>query len=156
MYSRKDIIMICGSLVQYSGLMDRDTVGLIHLSTRDFLRSPASALEGLPKRLQDYLVDAYEANLTLARGCLRALLSETVHKNRYFSERKIFNEPSEPLRNHLLDQNPLFDYSVLLWPEYVCRLYPRIGDTRSQLTSNKLTKQSVEIIELAESIVLCP
>ena len=68
LYLRKDIIMICDSLVQYSGLADGDTIGPIHLCTRDFLRSPVSTLEGFPSRLECYLVDAYEANLTLAQG----------------------------------------------------------------------------------------
>ena len=154
LYSRKDIIMICGSLVQYSGLADGDTIGLIHLSTRDFLRSTVSALEGFPSRLECYLVDTYEANLTLAQGCLRMLLSESVQKNEYFSKRDIHDGPSQHLKNRLTDQNPLFDYSVLLWPEYVCGTYSQTDEPQNQLVYDQTTKSSPEIIKLVESMVL--
>lgn len=39
-WSRKDIVRVCGSLVTYSGEADGDTIGLLHLTTKEFLSSP--------------------------------------------------------------------------------------------------------------------
>jgi hypothetical protein len=156
LYSRKDIVMICGSLVQYSGLMDGDTVGLIHLSTRDFLRSPAAALEGFPQMLECYLVNDLEVNSTLARGCLRVLLSDTVRKNKYFSTRKVLEPPSQHLKARLSEQSPLFDYAVLFWAEYVCGIYSLFGHPLDNSSSSAELLAFSEIFQFTESMLLHP
>lgn len=117
-YSRRDVVKVCGSLVQYSGLDYGDTIRLIHLSAREFLQGKAYEFAGFRSELSKYLVDANLANTVLARACLSILQSPDVQGSGYF----LMDPKSEECRLHLIRICPLVEYAVLYWPEFVCAI----------------------------------
>lgn len=127
-YSRRDVVKVCGSLVHYTGLDDGDVIGLIHLSTREFLKGSARQMEGFPRALEKYLVDEKEASLAIGLRCLDVLNSPSVQSNKY--SRQLYRRKTT-LRATVTDENPLFEYSVIYWPEYIDALRAKDDETRA-------------------------
>jgi hypothetical protein len=118
-WSRKDIVRVCGSLVSYTGLDDGDMIRVIHLSTRDFLKSSPRELQ-LPDGCAAFLVDGLEAGLTLGQTCIDFLSSEHLHKHPYFKNRNILSPKQNPARTDDFGRRyPFFDYAIVYWPEYI-------------------------------------
>jgi len=115
-FSRKDIVRVCGSLVSYTGLADGDTIGLIHLSARDFL-SRASGKREVPLHLSSFVVNVPKSKTLLCLICLDVLLDKSLHADPYFRGRE--NLIHEPMAqdNAFRERHPLFEYAVRYWPE---------------------------------------
>ena len=115
LYGRKDIELVCGSLVTVS----EDSIRLIHLSTRDYLRSSAEAI-GLRAPLDRFLVDVPLIQNRIALTCLEYLGSRSVIESPNFTPTV---DASSLARQReiadISDQNPLFEYAVLYWPTYI-------------------------------------
>ncbi|EGC49403.1 conserved hypothetical protein [Histoplasma capsulatum var. duboisii H88] len=114
-YSRRDVVKACGSLVQYSGLDDGDTIRLIHLSAREFLQRKITQSITIPPNLAKYFVEVTSSNAVLATACLNVLHAPSVQNNAYFRIPK-----SNHIRKELMELCPLFEYAVLYWPEFAC------------------------------------
>ena len=115
LYGRKDIELVCGSLVTVS----EDSIRLIHLSTRDYLRSSADAI-GLKSPLDKFLVDVPLVQNRIALTCLEYLGSRSVTESPNFIPTA--DTPSMTRQQEIAnisDQNPLFEYAVLYWPTYI-------------------------------------
>ncbi|KAL2373766.1 WD domain-containing protein, variant [Blastomyces gilchristii SLH14081] len=114
-YSRRDVVKACGSLVQYSGLDDGDTIRLIHLSAREFLQRQIAQSIPIPPNLTKYFVEVTTSNAVLATACLNVLHAPSVQNDTYFRTPK-----SHDIRTELMNMCPLFEYAVLYWPEFAC------------------------------------
>ena len=115
LYGRKDIELGCGSLVTVS----EDSIRLIHLSTRDYLRSSAEAVN-LAAPLDRFLVDVPLTQNRIALTCLDYLISPSVVESPNFVPAVDVSSRSRQQEIALIsDRNPLFEYAVLYWPTYV-------------------------------------
>ena len=115
LYGRKDIELVCGSLVT----VNEDSIRLIHLSTRDYLRSSAEAVR-LEAPLDSFLVDVPLTQNRIALTCLEYLGSRNVIENPKFTptiDASLLARPREIA--DISDRNPLFEYAVLYWPTYI-------------------------------------
>ena len=115
LYGRKDIELVCGSLVT----VNEDSIRLIHLSTRDYLRSSADAI-GLKSPLDKFLVDVPLVQNRIALTCLEYLGSRSVIESPNFVPTA--DTPSLARQREIADiseRNPLFEYAVLYWPTYI-------------------------------------
>ncbi|KAI9733891.1 MAG: hypothetical protein M1834_002546 [Cirrosporium novae-zelandiae] len=131
-WSRKDIVRVCGSLVSYSGLEDGDVVSLIHLSTRDFLKSDPRQLE-LDSPIAKYFVDIFSAEIILCNSCLDFLLSEHLHRSAHFRGRQLINRVWNPPSDDFLASYPFFDYAVLYWSDYALDVFETFDHSKSQV-----------------------
>ncbi|PGH15219.1 hypothetical protein AJ79_02584 [Helicocarpus griseus UAMH5409] len=123
-YSRKDVVKVCGSLVQYSGLDDGDTIRLIHLSAREFLQGQITQSAAIPIELRKYFIDITTSNKVLATSCLNVLQSPLVQSNEYFKD----SARAHYVRAKLMTLCPLFEYAVLYWPEFAFAFAEAIFD----------------------------
>ena len=115
LYGRKDIELVCGSLVT----VNEDSIRLVHLSTRDYLRSSADAI-GLKSPLDKFLVDVPMVQNRIALTCLEYLGSRSVIESPNFIPTT--DTPSLARQQEIAnisDRNPLFEYAVLYWPTYI-------------------------------------
>lgn len=115
-FSRKDIVRVCGSLVSYTGLADGDTIGLIHLSARDFL-SRASGKGEVPLQLSSFGVNFPKSKALLCLTCLDILLDTSLHADPYFRGRENLVRVPMAQDNAFRERHPLFEYAVRYWPE---------------------------------------
>lgn len=115
LYGRKDIELVCGSLVT----VNEDSIRLIHLSTRDYLRSSSEDI-GLKPPLDNFLVDVPLAQNRIALTCLEYLGSSNVIQSLNFTPAA--DTTSLARQGEIADiseRNPLFEYAVLYWPTYI-------------------------------------
>ncbi|OJD11177.1 hypothetical protein AJ78_08000 [Emergomyces pasteurianus Ep9510] len=131
-YSRRDVVKACGSLVQYSGLDDGDTIRLIHLSAREFLQRQITQSTSIPSNLTKYFVEVMTSNAVLATACLNVLQSPSVQKNAYFRIPKTHH-----MRTELVNLCPLFEYAVLYWPEFACEFADAMANAENNITQPK-------------------
>jgi len=142
-WSRKDIVRVCGSLVSYTGLDDGDMIRVIHLSTRDFLKSSPDKLK-LPDGCAAFLVDGLEAGFTLGQTCIDFLSAKYLHDDPYFQNREILFPKQNLIRTAEFDRYPFFDYAVIYWPEYVLDVHELSSDA-SQSDSIQARKQQLVV-----------
>lgn len=115
LYGRKDIELVCGSLVT----VNEDSIRLIHLSTRDYLRSSAEAI-GLEAPLNEFLVDVSLTQNHIALTCLEYLGSRNVIETTNFTPTIDTASLARQIEiSDIIDQNPLFEYAVQYWPSYI-------------------------------------
>ena len=114
LYGRKDIELVCGSLVT----VNEDSIRLIHLSTRDYLRSSAEAI-GLKPPLDRFLVNVPLVQNRIALTCLEYLSSRNVIESPSFTPNVDASLARQREIADISDRNPLFEYAVLYWPTYI-------------------------------------
>lgn len=136
-YSRRDVVKACGSLVQYSGLDDGDTIRLIHLSAREFLQRQITQSITISPKLTKYFVEVMSSNAALATACLNVLQAPSVQKNAYFRIPK-----TSHIRTELMNLCPLFEYAVLYWPEFACAFADAVATAENDI------KQPEDLFEL--------
>ncbi|OAX82421.1 hypothetical protein ACJ72_03232 [Emergomyces africanus] len=136
-YSRRDVVKACGSLVQYSGLDDGDTIRLIHLSAREFLQRQITQSITIPPNLTKYFVEVMTSNAVLATACLNVLQLSSVQENAYFRIPKTHH-----IRTELMNLCPLFEYAVLYWPEFACEFADAVATAENDI------KQPEDFFEL--------
>ena len=115
LYGRKDIELVCGSLVT----VNEDSIRLIHLSTRDYLRSNPQTI-GLSEPLSNFLVDVPLTQNRIALVCLEYLASPKLVESPNFAPS--LDRMPEKRRQEIANlsaQNALFEYAVLYWPHYI-------------------------------------
>ncbi|PGH12602.1 hypothetical protein AJ80_06660 [Polytolypa hystricis UAMH7299] len=143
-YSRRDVVKVCGSLVQYSGLDDGDTIRLIHLSAREFLQGQITQSDTIPTELSKYFVDIMTSNSVLATACLNILQSPSVQSNEYFQN----SDKAHHIRANLMALCPLFEYAVLYWPEFACTFADAIATPEGDVKSIAQSKPLFELLAL--------
>lgn len=116
-WSRKDIVRVCGSLVTYSGEADGDTIGLLHLTTKDFLSSPKGKW-ALSAAMENFLVDFPRSQVCLSTACLELLNRPSLQQDRYFSIDKGIVGTRRILSSEFRRRYPLLEYAVSYWPHY--------------------------------------
>lgn len=116
-WSRKDIVRVCGSPVAYSGMTDGDSIGLIHLTTREFLASTQDRLKMSPA-LETFLVNTLQTKIKLVRTCLKLLNSANLQRHRRFKDKEKYLTPSVNFKKFRNDF-ALFDYAVQYWPTFL-------------------------------------
>lgn len=117
-WSRKDIVRVCGSLVTYSGEADGDTIGLLHLTTKEFLSSPRGK-GTISAVVETFIVDVAQSQITLSTACLELLNRHSLQRDPYFSsENGIQSTPHVP-SNAFRRCFPLFEYATTYWPHYL-------------------------------------
>ena len=134
-WSRRDIVRVCGSLVSYTGLDDGDMIRVIHLSTRDFLKSSPEELQ-LPGDCAEFLVDGLEAGLSLGQTCIDFLSSANLRKHPYFENRNHLCPKQSLVRTDEFEsQYPFFDYATIYWPEYFLECF-RLSNQSTEPTNS--------------------
>ncbi|MCJ1267551.1 hypothetical protein MMC22_007436 [Lobaria immixta] len=128
-WSRKDIVRVCGSLVAYSGMTDGDSIGLIHLTTRDFLASTQDRLTMSPT-LEIFLVNTLQTKTKLVRTCLKLLNSANPQRHRRFKDKEKCLTPSVYSKKFRSDF-ALFDYAVQYWPTFLIDIMENPGNSVS-------------------------
>ncbi|KAL9601598.1 MAG: hypothetical protein Q9219_002432 [cf. Caloplaca sp. 3 TL-2023] len=115
LYGRKDIELVCGSLVTVS----EDSIRLIHLSTRDYLRSSPEVI-GLTEPLSRFLVDVPLVQNRIALTCLEYLSSHNVLESPNLQPSIDRSTATRQQELEIISaRNPLFKYAVLYWPNYI-------------------------------------
>lgn len=143
-FSRKDIVRVCGSLVSYTGLADGDTIGLIHLSARDFL-SRASENGEVPVHLLSFSVNIPKSKALLCLTCLDFLLDRSLYADPYFKGRENLVHQPMAQDNAFRERHPLFGYAVRYWPELAWEALT------SQLETENVVNVTHKIIAFVES-----
>lgn len=160
LYGKKDIELVCGSLVTVSG----DSIRLIHLSTRDYLRSTpeAVAMQGPATR---FLIDVPITQNQIALTCIDYLSSQQLRQSKNFypriqtqngdlhSTRSISVVRQSEIQG-LKDANAFLEYAVLYWVDYLIST----SKLSSQESMNRVEKflvheASITWLELYLSIV---
>ena len=118
LWSRKDIVRLCGSLVSHSGVSNGDTIGLIHLTTREFLSSSDGLIHSQPS-LEAFFVDLSQARITAGITCLHLLSSREIQDAQKSSRSDNLLAPTSTSLTQFTHEYPLFGYSVEYWPQYV-------------------------------------
>ena len=160
LYGKKDIELVCGSLITVSG----DSIRLIHLSTRDYLRSApeAVALHGPATR---FLVDVPTTQSRIASTCIDYLSSQQLRSSKNFypviqaqnsflhSARSISVIRQGEIQG-LKDANAFFEYAVLYWLDYLISTSPLSGqESRSRLEDFLVHDASITWLEVYLSMV---
>lgn len=101
----------------YSGMTDGDSIGLIHLTTRDFLASTQDRLTMSPT-LKIFLVNTLQTKTKLVRTCLKLLNSANLQRHRRFKDKEKYLTPSVYSKKFRSDF-ALFDYAVQYWPTFL-------------------------------------
>ncbi|KAL9609661.1 MAG: hypothetical protein Q9167_005591 [Letrouitia subvulpina] len=125
LYGKKDIELVCGSLVTVSG----DSIRLIHLSTRDYLRSnpEAVAMQGPATR---FLIDVPITQNRIALTCIDYLSSQQLRQGKnFYPKTQTRNSDLHSARSisvirqseiqGLKDANAFLEYAVLYWVDYL-------------------------------------
>lgn len=115
-WSRKDITRACGSFVTYSGEEDGDTIGLIHLTAREFLASARGRWNLCPSQ-EHFLVDVSKSQLRLASTCLELLNLESLQQGAASIVPSSILRSPLALSEHFARRFPLFEYAVIYWLE---------------------------------------
>ncbi|KAG6908660.1 hypothetical protein DXG01_003754 [Tephrocybe rancida] len=133
LWSRKDIVEVCGDLVTYTGLDDGDMIGLIHLSARQFLCCDPGQLS-LPldlipvaANIQMFPVDISQAECQLGSTCLEYLFMEELKSDVYFGLLPGGLEVDRSRRQSFAKRHPFFDYAIVYWPEYAVNVFDRFS-----------------------------
>ena len=115
LYGKKDIELVCGSLVAIS----EDSIRLIHLSTRDYLRSSPESLD-LPGPLAKFLVDVPLTQTRIAQTCLDYLSTRALRTCSAFKPSTgVSTQQRQQEIATISGQFSLFEYAVLYWPSYL-------------------------------------
>ena len=117
LWSRKDIVRLCGSLVTHSGLSNGDTISLIHLTTREFLSS--IRLAHSHQSLEAFFVDSSQARITAGNTCLHLLSSREIQDAQKFSHSDNLLTPMSTSLTQFAREYPLLGYAVEFWPQYI-------------------------------------
>ncbi|MCJ1242060.1 hypothetical protein MMC14_010067 [Varicellaria rhodocarpa] len=117
LYPIRSIEELYGSLVTISrNQNDLDTVRLIHLSTRDYLKSSPKKL-GVSGPITEFFVDVPKVEMGLGLTCLQYLSLQDLREHpNIFSCKPVGREASI---QDIKTKFPFFNYAVSYWPEYV-------------------------------------
>ena len=118
LWSRKDIVRLCGSLVTHSGVSNGDTISLTHLTTRKFLSSSIGLIHSQPS-LEAFFVDPSQARITAGNTCLHLLSSREIQDVQKCSHSDNLLAPTSTSPTQSTHEYPLLDYSVKYWPHYI-------------------------------------
>ena len=144
LYGRKEIELVCGSLVT----VNEDSIRLIHLSTRDYLRSSAET-NGLEAPLNEFLVDVPLTQNHIALTCLEYLGSRNVIKTPNFTP--TIDTSSLARQREIADiinRNPLFEYAVQYWPNYISNnVYSGTAEAMRQVECFLLQSSAITWLE---------
>ncbi|KAG6835932.1 hypothetical protein H0H93_013242 [Arthromyces matolae] len=121
LWSRQDIVDACCNLVTYSGLSDGDSFRLVHLSATQFFRSDIGQPHGavLPEPIRLFVEDVHNAEFELASLCLQYLSAEALHSHEYLTFSATYTSFPPTKQEDFLKQFPLFQFSVVHWPDFV-------------------------------------
>ena len=118
LWSRKDIVRLCGSLVTHSGMSNGDTIGLIHLTIREFLSSSIESIRSY-QPLEAILVDPSQARITAANTCLQLLSSKEIQDTKKSSPSGNLLTSTPTSLARFSREYPFLGYAVEFWPHYV-------------------------------------
>ncbi|KAL9041699.1 MAG: hypothetical protein Q9214_004018 [Letrouitia sp. 1 TL-2023] len=160
LYGKKDIELVCGSLVTVSG----DSIRLIHLSTRDYLRSTpeAVAMQGPATR---FLIDVPITQNRIALTCIDYLSSQQLRQSKNFypkiqarnrdlhSARSISIVRQSEIQG-LKDANAFLEYAVLYWVDYLISTSKLSNqESRNRVEKFLVHEASITWLELYLSMV---
>lgn len=117
-YSRKDLILVCGSLVSVN--IQQNTIQLIHLSTKEYLISQCTAADtankSVDKAVQEFLIPPEDANTRITKYCLKYFQRQELGKP--LSERRFQNAN----QGEVCAEFPFLDYSSLNWTYHLSQI----------------------------------
>ena len=118
LWSRKDIVRLCGSLVTHSGVSNGNTISLIHLTTREFLSSSIGLIHSQPF-LEAFFVDPSQARITAGNTCLHLLGSREIQDAQKAGHSDNLLTPTSTSLTQFAHEYPLLGYSVEFWPQHI-------------------------------------